>query len=176
MSNAINRQEVSDYEQELGAWRRLAENYNAKVGTYNQQAEAFKSAAQAAPYVVGSADSDNGDGYALMSDGSKVKTLDSATGKSYQALPGKYFNGYDGNGSPLFQGKPNLSVPVPDKSSLGPEPKVFSGKPPSLTQQQQADLQKSDTPMADAAKNEASKRSVFKPEQGLVARAMAGFK
>jgi len=167
MSNAINRQDVSDYDKSLSAWRKAAEGYNADVGTYN--ASVGKYNAELSKRLVTGSDAD---GNVIFHDGSMMSPY-SENGTFNQADPGKFYNGVGPNGRLMFEGKPTgMTTAKPVVPTL-PENKVVA---PRLTLQQEKDLTKSDQPMVDAALNGASKRSVFKPEQGLIARAMSGFK
>lgn len=86
-----------------------------------------------------------------------------------------------------YRTETRYSAPPPDQSLIANKPTALDESqrpvPPSFTQQQLADMNKSDQPMADAAMNEQGKRSAFGAlpgrdggETGLIARALKGFK
>jgi hypothetical protein len=173
MSNAINRQEVSDYEKHLGAWRKMVEGYSGQVDQYNANAQAatdaynakvnaYNASLQSTPYVTGKQMYNRADGVYKLSNGATVPF--SAAGNLKVGDP---------------YGAPSVArpgpAPTPAPQPTAPDEK-YKPKDPGLTEQQMKDINKSDSPLVDASMNEASDRSVFKPEQGLIARAMAGFK
>lgn len=201
MSNSINRQDLSDYENNLGAWRKMASTYNAKVGDYNADLNTYNAGAgdynaQIAAYneKINPYNASVNDWKAKVASGEYVASgdgnyyrdptfgmTDQQKAESYNINTG--FSGpnagYGGIVTPPEQ--PNLgpqpvqpNIVAPDKTAVGASPKTPEA--PTFTLQQTKDINKSDSPLADAERGEAGKFSPFKSEEGLIQRAMKGFK
>lgn len=217
MSNAINRQAISDYDKRIGAWRKLAETYNSDVAAYNASVEDFNSAIRTPRYAQHSENVYNPipTQPAYNEFGPAPQPLPNAFRKGEAGVEGSFAvptNEVDalGNTIPGVEWRPiaDANMPVYAGQASGTvrdiqfdadgKPyitrtwtgeRIFPARPgaqpvepdkppsvPTMTVQQGKNLSASDSPLADAEKAEVSKRSPFRQEEGLVARAMKGFK
>lgn len=192
MSNSINRQSLSDYEKDLAAWRKAAAAYNANIGTHNAQVADYNKVGGAYDAEVNAYNAQVNAYNQSVADFKANNTL-SGDGQYYANGP-SYTNEelanmtWGDNLDPLGASfgmpvepptQPNLTVPTRPEIQAPTTPEKFAEKnvkAPGLTLQQEKDLNKSDSPLADAERGEKGKFSPFKAEEGLVARAMKGFK
>lgn len=184
MSNSINRQVLSDYEKDLAAWRKAAAAYNANVTEYNKVGGAYDAEVNAYNAQVNAYNQSVADFKAnntLSGDGRYYANGPSYTDEELSNMTWGDDKPFDPTAADLSQPvspptPPNLVVPTrPDIKT----PDAFAKdnvKPPSLTLQQTKDIAKSDSPLTDAERGEKGRFSPFKAEEGLVARAMKGFK
>jgi hypothetical protein len=218
MSNSINRQELSDYEKAVGAWRDASVRYNKEATAYNASVEDYNDSIRnpryntrtESLYDIQTSVPQANEFYTPPPVPTGYRKGEAGVEGSHQVIDtsvpvrGEYdqpayktewrpvdstIHVYSGNTSTAASnlrfdesGKPYIErswqerINVARPGTPPVQPKETKPDVPSMTLQQGKDVGKSDTPLVDAERSEAGRFSPFKSEEGLVQRAMKGFK